>query len=77
MNFNNFDNEKLSALLLSRDMSQKQLAIEIKRAKSTVSEYVNGSKSPGIKSLYRISKVFNVPIDYLLKDSEEIELSSQ
>ncbi|PJZ20691.1 helix-turn-helix transcriptional regulator (plasmid) [Bacillus tropicus] len=65
-----FDNEKLSALLDENEMRQIQLAKEIKRSKSTVCEYVKGTKSPGKEAAFAISRVFSVPVEDLFKKVE-------
>ncbi|MGQ3737722.1 helix-turn-helix transcriptional regulator [Bacillus sp. Fil] len=65
-----FDNKKLSALLDENDMRQIQLAKEIKRSKSTVCEYVKGTKSPGKEAAFSISRVFSVPVEDLFKRVE-------
>ncbi|PGH81081.1 transcriptional regulator [Bacillus thuringiensis] len=65
-----FDNKKLSALLDENEMRQIQLAKEIKRSKSTVCEYVKGTKSPGKEAVFAISRVFSIPVEDLFKRGE-------
>ncbi|OUB11222.1 transcriptional regulator [Bacillus thuringiensis serovar yunnanensis] len=65
-----FDNKKLSTLLDENDMRQIQLAKEIKRSKSTICEYVKGTKSPGKEAAFAISRVFSVPVEDLFKKVE-------
>ncbi|OJD64775.1 helix-turn-helix transcriptional regulator [Bacillus sp. NH11B] len=65
-----FDNKKLSALLDENEMRQVQLAKEIKRSKSTVCEYVKGTKSPGKEATFAISRIFSIPVEELFKKVE-------
>lgn len=62
-----FDNKKLSDLLDKNEMRQIQLAKEIKRSKSTVCEYIKGTKSPGKEAAFAISRVFSIPVEDLFK----------
>ncbi|AFU16582.1 hypothetical protein MC28_5160 [Bacillus thuringiensis MC28] len=57
-------------MLDENDMRQIQLAKEIKRSKSTVCEYVKGTKSPGKEAAFAISRVFSVPVEDLFKRVE-------
>ncbi|MGR6004869.1 helix-turn-helix domain-containing protein [Bacillus cereus] len=43
------------------------------RAPSTVSEYVNGTGSPGVSALTAIARALDTPIDSLMKADEEVE----
>lgn len=65
-----FDNKKLSDLLDENEMRQIQLAKEIKRSKSTVCEYIKGTKSPGKEAAFAISRVFSIPVEDLFKRVE-------
>ncbi len=65
-----FDNKKLSDLLDENEMRQIQLAKEIKRSKSTVCEYIKGTKSPGKEAAFAISRVFSIPVEELFKRVE-------
>ncbi|OIX11388.1 transcriptional regulator [Bacillus thuringiensis serovar aizawai] len=68
-----FDNERLSAMLRDKKIKQSELAVTINRAPSTVSEYVNGTGSPGVSALTAIARALDIPIDSLMKADEEVE----
>jgi len=56
----------LRRLIEDSEISQKQLALEIKMSPSTLANYVQGSRSPDYDTLMAIAKYFNVTTDYLL-----------
>ncbi len=58
--------EKLKALRTAKKMSQKDLADKLGVAKSVVSFYESGDRSPSYDILIKISRIFNVTTDYLL-----------
>ncbi|MDY8165795.1 MULTISPECIES: helix-turn-helix domain-containing protein [Bacillus cereus group] len=66
-----FDNERLSTMLRRKKIKQSELASIINRAPSTVSEYVNGTGSPGVSALTAIAQALDISIDSLLKADEE------
>lgn len=58
--------EKLKALRTAKKMTQKDLADKLGVAKSVVSFYESGDRSPSYDTLIKISRIFNVTTDYLL-----------
>ena len=58
--------ETLRWLIEDSDISQKQLAQEIKMSPSTLANYVQGSRCPDYDTLMSIARYFNVTTDYLL-----------
>lgn len=73
--------DTLRQLIEEADISQKELAQEIKMSPSTLANYVQGSRSPDYDTLMAIARYFNVTTDYLLgfqldkaDDCEEIKL---
>jgi transcriptional regulator with XRE-family HTH domain len=58
--------ETLRRLIENSDISQKQLAQEIKMSPSTLANYVQGSRNPDYDTLIAIARYFNVTTDYLL-----------
>ena len=62
--------EKLKALRTAKKMSQKELADRIGIAKSVISFYESGDRSPSYDVLIKIAGIFNVTTDYLLLDGE-------
>ena len=55
--------------------SQLKVAMELNISREALSYYENGKRSPDIDMLLRMSKYFNVSIDYLItgKDFEKNE----
>lgn len=66
-----FRGEKLKALRTAKKMSQKELADRIGIAKSVVSFYESGDRSPSYDVLVKIARIFNVTTDYLLDVERE------
>lgn len=56
----------LRTLLEERDMTQKELALRLNIAPSTMGSYVQNTREPDFGTLKAIAKFFNVSIDYLL-----------
>lgn len=62
------------------NITQQELADKIDGAKCTIAMYENGRRKPSIKVLFKLSKIFNCSIDYILgqsdsRSSEGVELS--
>ena len=70
---------RIRELRKQKKMTQKELAIHLEIANSTLSYWEQGKYEPDIKSLKMLSGFFNVPIDYLLySDKPEVmELNRQ
>ena len=56
----------LRTLIEERDLTQKQMAIDLNIAPSTIGGYVQNISEPDFKTLKQIAKYFNTSIDYLL-----------
>jgi len=56
----------LRELLDERDLSQKQLAEDLKLLAPTVGRYIRNEREPDIETIKIIAKYFNVSADYLL-----------
>lgn len=61
----------LRDLRIERGMTQQQLAERLDVNYCTVSLYESGKREPGYKKLLTISQIFNVSVDYLLKNDPE------
>ncbi len=59
--------EKLRTLIEERDMTQKELAINLNIAPSTLGSYVQNAREPDFATLKAIAEFFNVSVDYLLE----------
>lgn len=58
--------ENLRTLIEERDMTQKEVAMKLNIAPSTMGSYVQNTREPDFATLKAIAKFFNVSIDYLL-----------
>lgn len=67
--------EKLIRLRRKNGMSQEQLAAEIGITRQSVSKWESGSTLPELAKLIVISELFDVSVDYLVKDSMEEDFS--
>lgn len=56
----------LKNLRLREDLTQKELAEELKLPQSTISKYEKGQLEANYKNLIKIADFFEVTIDYLL-----------
>ena len=59
-------NEKLRMLIEEKNITQKQAAIDLNIAPSTMGGYVQGTSEPDFDTLKKILFYFNVSADYLL-----------
>ncbi len=67
--------EKLITLRKGRDLTQEQLAEQLKVSRQSISKWESGQVIPEVEKIVELSRVFNVTLDYLLKPSEIDELS--
>lgn len=58
--------DNLRNLIEENNMTQKELAIQLNLAPSTIGSYVQNSREPDFATLKSIAKIFDVSIDYLL-----------
>lgn len=61
--------EKLRMIRTNNNLSQEMLADKLYISRQTVSKWESGLSYPEIDKLIAISDMFNVSIDYLLKDT--------
>lgn len=66
MNFN----EKLMMLRKSKNLSQEQLGNELNVARQTVSKWELGETTPEMDKLIKMSEIFEVSLDELMKDQD-------
>lgn len=58
--------EKLKALRLEKNLTQKQVADRIGLAISAVSSYESGMRYPSYEALIKLARIFHVSTDYLI-----------
>lgn len=69
--------EKLKRLRKERGYTQQELAEKLNVSASTVGMYEQGRRKPDQDILYRMGKVLNVSVDYLLSQDEEEQQSDE
>ena len=62
---------RLKELRLEKGLSQSELAIEIETTQRNVSNWENGNSEPDIQMILKMSKFFEVNVDYFLGDIDE------
>ncbi len=65
--------EKITALRRSKGWSQEELAEKLDVTRQSVSKWEGGQSVPDLERVLRMSELFGVSTDRLLKDSEEIQ----
>lgn len=71
MNFN----DRLMQLRKEKKLSREDLATKLGVSYSTIAKYESGTREPDLKTLEKISNIFDVSLDYLLgKNPEENSL---
>lgn len=69
--------DKLIQLRKKSGWSQEELAIQLNVSRQSVSKWEGAQSIPDLNKMIRLSELFQVSIDYLLKDEiEEVELIS-
>ncbi len=66
--------EKLSDLRKTEKLSQEELAEKLNISRQAVSRWEMGTAMPDANNLVQISRLFNVSIDYLLKEEYTKEM---
>lgn len=57
---------RIRELREEKKITQVRLSIELEVSQETISAYEMGKYFPSVKSLLKLRKIFNVPIDYIL-----------
>ena len=67
------DNSGLIGLKIirkQRDLNQLKVAMDLNISREALSHYENGKRSPDIEMLRRLSRYFNVSIDFLINGED-------
>ncbi len=67
----NYIAETLRLLRVQSDFSQQNVADILNINRSTYTYYETGKTTPDVRTLYKISKIFNVPIEVFFPDEEK------
>ena len=62
---------KINQLRKLSGMTQEQLAEKLNVSRQTISKWESGSSSPDIESVVKVSEIFQVSLDDLLKEGEQ------
>ena len=62
---------RLKELRLEKGLSQSELALEIETTQRNISNWENGNSEPDIQMILKMSKFFEVNVDYFLGDTDE------
>ena len=60
--------EKLQLIRKSKGLTQEELAEKLEVSRQAVAKWESGQVYPDINNLIQISNLFNVTVDYLVKD---------
>lgn len=67
---NNLLSQKLQLICKNKCFTQEALAGKLDVSRQAIAKWESGQAYPDISNLIQISKLFNVTIDYLVKDQE-------
>ncbi|MBR4893457.1 MAG: helix-turn-helix transcriptional regulator [Clostridia bacterium] len=60
----------LKQIRKERNLNQLKVAIDLNISREALSHYENGKREPSLDMLNKMSKYFNVSIDYLINGDE-------
>lgn len=60
----------LKAVRKMRNLNQQKVAMDLNISREALSHYENGKRDPSLDMLNKLSKYFNVSIDYLINGEE-------
>ncbi len=66
-------NEKLYQYRKNKNWSQEELAEKMEVSRQTISKWESGRAIPELNKLIKLSEIYNVTVDELVKDSVEID----
>ena len=61
---------RLKELRQEKGLNQKELASQVETTQRNISNWENGNSEPDIQMLIRMSKFFEVSVDYLLNNND-------
>ena len=62
--------EKLQLIRKNKGLTQEELAEKLDISRQAVAKWESGQAYPDISNLIQISNLFNVTVDYLVRDQE-------
>lgn len=68
--------DKIQKLRKEKEMTQAELAEKLLVSRQAISKWENGIVMPDIENIIAISELFSVSVDYLVKNNDSKETSS-
>lgn len=65
--------EKIKGLRKAKNMTQEELSKMLKVSQPVLNRWETGSRNPSLKTLKKISDIFNISIDTLLLDHKDMK----
>jgi len=69
--------KNIKELRLKNDMSANKLSHKLNVSQPTISLYEKGERNPGLKTLIKLAKIFNVSTDFLLGLEQEKTINNR
>lgn len=69
--------EKITYLRKQKEWSQEELADQMEISRQSVSKWESGASIPELDKIIRMSMIFGVSTDFLLKDEYDIDVISK
>lgn len=70
--------QKLQNIRKEKRITQEELADKLNVSRQAVSKWESGQTMPEIEKIIQIAKMYDVSLDYLLKDEDEnVEINNQ
>ena len=63
----------LKAIRKARNLNQLKVALDLNITREALSHYENGKREPSLSMLVKMSRYFNVSIDYLITGKDFIK----
>ena len=60
----------LREIRIKRNLNQQKVAMDLNISRESLSYYENGKRSPDVEMLVRLSRYYNVSVDYLITGEE-------
>lgn len=67
---------RLKELRQEKGLNQKELALEIETTQRNISNWENGNSEPDIQMILKMSKFFEVTVDYFLNNQDELNINA-
>jgi transcriptional regulator with XRE-family HTH domain len=65
--------ENILELRKNNNLSQEDLAVKMGVSRQSVSKWETGQSAPDLKNIIKLSEIFNITVDELIKDKDSIE----